>query len=93
MGFFELSGGVAGAQLAPWLMMMIGLQINPEWWNWVVFIAVPGLLVAAVIALWMILSAVVEILCAERSQSTDAAQTTDVRDFLRHHCPKAGRSA
>src|SRR6266536_4954212 len=40
----------------PFKWGMIGLLIRVEPWNWVVFIAVPGLLLITTAALWLIMS-------------------------------------
>jgi hypothetical protein len=63
--------------------MMPAIFVNPEWWNWMMFIIVPILFVILVVAVWAIVSGLMGLLRQPDSTPVDRRAVPDIMGFLK----------
>jgi hypothetical protein len=64
---------------------MPGIFFGPEWWNVVMFVVVPILLLVLVVAIWSIVSGFFGLMREESPDQIDKRKIPDIMGFLREH--------
>jgi membrane associated rhomboid family serine protease len=64
-------------------LIMPAIFVNPEWWDWMMFIIVPILLVILAAAVWAIVSGFMGLLREPDSTAVDRRTIPDIMGFLK----------